>query len=317
MTVEGHAVLLLTARVRPGSESAFAAWQVRHASVISRFTGFISADLVPSGETSPGLWTIILNFETEETLDAWRRSPERAMILEEVAPLLDGGTLGEQVHAPGTSHTPSTVTEVIFSKIRAGMTERYLKWAERIQEAQARQPGYRGAYLQPPARGTEGGHWTTILRFDSAAHLNAWMNSAERRRLLVETSDFVESVEQVHLATAFPGWVPIDPKTGKGPPNWKTALLVLLGLYPCVMLEMRFLAPVLFNLGIHSAPELFLSNCGSVAVTSFITMPLFVRWFHWWLFPEGDNPSRVTIRGVLILIALFAAEVAILWDLLA
>ena len=86
------------------------------------------------------------------------------------------------------------------------------------------------------ARGGEG-HWTSILRYDSAEHLEAWMNAPERKALLSETREFIESEELMRLATAFPGWVPIDPLTGEGPPNWKTAMLVLLGLFPIVMLR--------------------------------------------------------------------------------
>ncbi|MDT7811502.1 MAG: hypothetical protein QOJ42_1418, partial [Acidobacteriaceae bacterium] len=32
------------------------------------------------------------------------------------------------------------------------------------------------------------------------------------------------------------------PVTGKGPPDWKTAIFVMLGLYPIVVLELRFLS---------------------------------------------------------------------------
>ena len=67
------------------------------------------------------------------------------------------------------------------------------------------------------------------------------MNAPERKALLSETREFIESEELMRLATAFPGWVPIDPLTGEGPPNWKTAMLVLLGLFPIVMLRETFL----------------------------------------------------------------------------
>ena len=41
------AVLISTAKVHPGSEQAFAAWQARHSAAISKFPGFISTDMVP------------------------------------------------------------------------------------------------------------------------------------------------------------------------------------------------------------------------------------------------------------------------------
>ena len=118
------------------------------------------------------------------------------------------------------------------------------------------------------------------------------------------------------LATSFPGWVPINPVTGKGPPDWKTAMLVLLGLFPVVMLELRFLSPVLKSLGLHASLATFIGNALSVAATSFIAMPLFVRWFSWWLFPADTSTWRATSKGIAILVVLFALEVAALWQLL-
>jgi hypothetical protein len=45
-------------------------------------------------------------------------------------------------------------------------------------------------------------------------------------------------------------------------------------------------------------------------------MPLFVRWFGWWLFPADASTWPVTSKGMAILIFLFALEVAALWQLL-
>lgn len=310
-----HAILLATAKVRPGSDEAFASWQARHSAVISKFPGFISTDMVPPVDNKPGsAWTIIINFDSEEHLLAWQKSPERGAILGEVAPLLEGGNFGETITTGDKGVAPGTeVTEVIFSKVKPGKADRYREWATRIQAAQARYPGYRGMYLQPPAGGGDG-HWTSILRYDSAEHLEAWMNSPERRILLAETKDFIESEELMRLATAFPGWVPIDPMTGETPPNWKAALLVLLGLFPIVMLEMKFLSPILAQFHTNSSLATFIGNTISVGLTSFLTMPLFVKWFEWWLFPKGNKTA--TAKGVAILCVLFALEVAVLWKLL-
>ncbi len=309
-----HAVLISTAKVHPGAEPEFAAWQARQTAVISSFPGFIGTDMVPPPAGQPGEpWTIIMNFDSETALTAWQRSPERGQLIGEVAPLLDGGNLGETASIDGTGAAPGAdVTEVVFSKVKAGMEGRYREWATRIQAAQAKYPGYRGMYLQPPSGG-KSGHWTSILRYDTAEHLEAWMNAPERKALLAETKEFIESEELMRLATAFPGWVPIDPMTGEGPPNWKAAMLVLLGLFPIVMLEMKYLH---FDqwFGFHASLATFLGNAISVALTSFITMPLFVNWFGWWLFPKGSKTA--TARGVAIICVLFAIEVIALWKLL-
>jgi uncharacterized protein len=309
------AVLIATAKVRPGTDAEFAAWKARHDTVIGKFPGFGSSDMIPPTQPDSNEWTIVLNFRSREDVRVWQQSKERAAIIAEGVPLFEGGNIGEVVQTgKGGERPDSNVTEVIFSKIKPGMEDTYREWAARIQAAQAKYPGYRGMFLQPPEE--QGGLWTTIIRFDTATQLEAWMNAPERKELLHESKAFIEHEQLTRLATSFPGWVPLDPMTGEGPPNWKTALLVLLGLFPVVMLELRFLSPALTALGLHGSLSTFIGNSISVAITSFVAMPLFVRWFGWWLFLEDDGSKGTTLKGVLLLIVLFALEVTAFWRLL-
>ena len=61
--------------------------------------------------------------------------------------------------------------------------------------------------------------------------------------------------------------------------------------------------------GIVLAVSLFIGNVLSVAATSFLTMPAFVRWFDWWLFPGAKSYNRATAIGLAVLAALFAADI--------
>ena len=306
------AVLVETGRVRAGKDADFVAWKTRHDSAICKFPGYISSDVMP-GANGSNEWTIVINFQSGDDCAAWRQSKQHAEIVAEGVPVFEDGNFGEvaQVHDAAST---ADVTEVIFSRIKPSMEDAYREWTTRIGAAQSRYPGYRGMFVQPPDE--KGGVWTTIIRFKSAPELETWMNAPERKSLLQESKDFIEHEQLTRLATAFPGWVPVDPTTGKGPPNWKTALLVLLGLFPVVMIELRFLNPVLSQFGLHASLGTFIGNALSVAATSFITMPLFVRWFGWWLFPAAARTWRVTSKGAVILIVLFTVEVVALWRLL-
>jgi antibiotic biosynthesis monooxygenase (ABM) superfamily enzyme len=302
------AVLIATAKVRPGSEEAFAAWQGRHEAAVSKFAGFIGSDIVPP-TASDEQWTLLLNFDSRENLTAWQQSKERAASLAELVPLTTGGDFGEIM--PAASHEAAepetTVTQVIFSRVKPGMEARYRDWSARIQHAQSRYPGYRGTFLQPPPAGST--RWVTMLRFDSSEHLNAWLASPERAEMLKETGEFIEGEELVRLATSFPGWVPINPSTGQAPPNWATALLVLVGLYPIVALELKFLNPLLA--GWPPSVGMFTGNVLSVAATSFVTMPLLIRAFSWWLFIDMKKHPRNGSAGVAILAVIFAVEICL------
>jgi len=300
------AVLIATAKIRPGSEDAFAAWKGRHDAAVAAFPGFRSSDVMPP-DPHDGAWTVLLNFDSNEHLNAWQKSPERAEVFAELVPLTIGGNFGEvmQPESPDAAQPGTTVTQVIFSRIKPGRDAGYREWTARMQRAQSRYAGYRGTYLQSPATG--GSYWITMLRFDTAEHLNAWLTAPERADMLKEASDYVESQELLRLATSFPGWVRIDPETGKGPPNWKTALLVLLGLYPIVALELLYLNPLLK--GLIPAVGIFIGNVLSVAATSFLTMPFLVRIFDWWLFPHEPPNRRATAVGLMTLAAIFAVEI--------
>jgi antibiotic biosynthesis monooxygenase (ABM) superfamily enzyme len=303
------AVLIATARVRAGKHAEFAAWKARYDTVIGKFPGYVSSDMMPATNGS-NEWKILINFRSADDLGAWQQCTQRAEIIAAGARLCEGDKFAEIAQGDEPSVQPAgDVTEVIFSRIKPGMEDAYREWATRIEAAQARYPGYRGMFLQPPEE--KGGMWTTIIRFKSAPQLEAWMNASERKSLLQESKAFIEHEQLTRLATAFPGWVPVDPITGKGPPDWKTALLVLLGLFPIVVIELRFLNPLLR--GLNSSLATFIGNAISVAGTSFITMPLFVRVFGWWLFLDKKSPKWRTSAGVVILGLLCAGEVALFW----
>ena len=307
-------VLIATARVRVDKHAEFVAWKARYDTVIAKFPGYIGSDMMP-GREGANEWTLVINFRSTEDLAAWQQSRERSEIIQEGIALCEGGNFREVPKAGQPDLEPAgDVTEVIFSRIKPGMEDVYREWTARIEAAQARYAGYSGMFVQPPDE--QGGVWATIIRFTSAPQLEAWMNAPERKSLLQESKAFIQHEQLTRLATAFPGWVPINPVTGKGPPNWKTAMLVLLGLFPIVMLELRFLNPVLSRLGLHASLATFIGNALSVAATSFITMPLFVRWLSWWLFPPDASTFRITAKGVFILTVLFAAEIVALWWLL-
>jgi antibiotic biosynthesis monooxygenase (ABM) superfamily enzyme len=314
--MKAPAILIGTSKVRTGREDDFASWQVRYHAKVSGFHGFLSSELMPPAKPENNEWTILLKFKTPRLLEDWLRSEERAALVAEALPLMEGDPFGEraQIGSPTSEgeSSGSHVTEVILSKIKPGMEEAYRMWAARIQQAQAKADGYLGIYVQPPVAG-ERPHWTTLLRFDSTDHLDAWLNSDEYLELLREAEAIIEKEQTSRLAASFPGWVPVNPETGESPPNWKTALLVLLGLFPLIMLQQRFLSPHLR--GLNSSVAIFLGNISGVTATTYVTMPFLVRRFSWWLF-LGKDARRKQWIGSAIIGALLAVEIAACWRLL-
>jgi len=303
-------VLVLSVQVRQEAVDAFFKWQLEFNKAVSAFTGFSSSDVVPPTDSTSSDWTIILNFCAESDLVAWRESVQFEMLTQAAQRFLNGSSLVQKVSAEGSGETHGgNVTEAIFSSVKPGMEEAYREWTSKIQAAQAKYPGYRGTYIQPPTSG-KGRNWTTLLRYASIQELEAWMCSADRARLLKESKAYIDNEEFMRFGTAFPGWVPVRQKDGESASAWKIALLVLLGLFPVVMLEIGFLSPVLGKLHLNMSGETFIGNAISVAITSFITVPMCIKWFDWWLFPAKEKSEDITLKGMSVVAVLFAIEIA-------
>jgi len=304
-TSPNTATLLAKFRLRNDAENQFAAWQARTLTQAAGFAGFLNSEITPSGDALS--WAVMLRFANTQHLDTWRKSDTWHRLLEDAQPLLEEkSSIDVKVQESGPD---GGVVEVIITQVKPGKEAAYREWETKIQQAQSKFPGYRGSYVQPPVAGELG--WTTLMRFDTAEQLDKWLKSPERAALVREAEPLIHYAHLQRMGTSFPGWFPTDPKTGQGPPNWKAAMLVLLGLFPIVMLESFFLMPLLASLNFSLA--LFIGNTISVALTTWLTMPVFIKALNWWLFPKPDAPKSVHWKGTLLIFAFYAVSVAIFW----
>jgi antibiotic biosynthesis monooxygenase (ABM) superfamily enzyme len=90
-------------------------------------------------------------------------------------------------------------------------------------------------------------------------------------------------------------------------------MLVVVGLFPLVMLQMKFLNPWLLN-NLPLSPATMLANILSVFLISYLTMPLCIRLFRWWLYPEKDRSHVLSGLGTLVVLFVYMVEVALFWN---
>lgn len=312
MTVETEtprvATAVTTVRVRPGEEGAFAAWLTELNRAVAKFAGYVSAVVIPPSPPVHSDWVMVQRFQRLEQLGAWLDSDERRSLLDESAPLLvDGGTTNV---IEGSSEEPSPhdmVTEIITVSVKPGKEEAYREWVDRIRQMEARFAGYQGLQLQPPIPGLQD-DWVSLLRFDTAEHLNAWLESDARRAALREVEPFIDRRER-QVATAFSGWFTFGGVPGQAPPNWKQAMVVLLTLFPVVMIELLYLDPLLGSLDLAVAT--FIGNLLSVAALTWLLVPWANRAFGWWLRPTPGDSSGREAAGVALIIVSYAASVVV------
>jgi antibiotic biosynthesis monooxygenase (ABM) superfamily enzyme len=296
-----------------GELSEHVGWLARLMMVGVESSGVVSAEIVPPSASGQAEWALVQRFSTPEQIETWRQSEPRRKLYDEIAPALERKEITVSEAVDANYGNVGNVAVAIVTQVKAGQEDEYVKCEGAFQTAQARSPGYRGVYLQPPTSGRPG-VWTTLIRFDTPASLDKWFSSDERKKLLESSDRVVSSTDYQMVDTSFPGWFPSKGDGAKGPPNWKTFMLVLLGLYPIVMLEIRFLMPQLH--GVPPALANFLGNVISVALTTWVTMPAFIKAFNSWLFLTDKTPKWTTGAGVAAIICIYAIEIALLWRLL-
>src|SRR5262249_41363448 len=162
-------------------------------------------------------WVTAAPFPSLSSLQNWRRGDENGKLVEQVRPLVEGGVVMQLAGQAAVDYSVKRgATSGLAAQITPGREPDYPAWAEPTQKLQAKFPGYIGSFIQPPQQKETG--WTAVLRFDSAANLDRWLQSKERAAILKEGEDLIQGFRLQRVDTSFPGWVPNDPATGK-PPN--------------------------------------------------------------------------------------------------
>jgi antibiotic biosynthesis monooxygenase (ABM) superfamily enzyme len=302
------ATAVTAVQVRQGEEGAFASWLAQLNETVAAFPGYVSAVVIPPVPPLQSDWVLVQRFQTLEQLRTWLGSDARRSLLDKSTSLLvDEGTTN--VIEGATSESPSDmVTEVITVSVKPGMEEAYHTWVDRIRQVEARFPGYQGLQLQPPIPGLQD-DWVSLLRFDTAEHLNAWLESDARREAMQEAETFVERTREQQVATSFSGWFTFGDAPNQVVPNWKQVMIVLLVLFPVVMLEQLFLNPHLQSL--NTSLAIFIGNALSVAVTGFVLIPWGIRALKWWLLPRPNASPRVEVAGIALVVGLYALSIVV------
>lgn len=290
----------------PGSETdTFSELFINLMRAGAKFPGFWSGELIPLS-IQESQWKIIQRFDSESHARSFQTSETRKALLADFK-ILSGENAVDVIDEISQS-ADSLVATTIVTDVRPGADEEYFAWASKIQTAQAKYPGFRGLYIQPPAPGKHP-QWASTLKFDSPESLENWFASEERLSLLSEAEKFVQKTHIKKSEALFPGWIPVDEVTGQSAPGWKTACLVMLGLFPIVILELRYLTPQLSAL--HPVIGTFINLCGSVTFTTLVSMPYLVKKFRWWIYPK-ENPTATTLKGTAVMVAAFAIELLLL-----
>lgn len=296
---ETEATVVTNTCVSREHEADFAAWQTEMNKVIETFPGFQAWQVIPPFPPAQVDWVIVQRFGTQEEARNWLESPQRARMVERIRPMLVGRD-SINVFVGSDAPTPSEeTTAVIMTKVAPDREDDFRDWQRRLDQEQSKFPGYLGCELQAPVRGFQE-HFVTMLRFDSAEHLNGWLESPERRQLIDQSNDFVEKSIVRWARDGFGNWFAFGQQRQGMAPAWKNNYIVLFGLYPIVMLEIFFLNPLVYWMPIPVGN--FIGNIISVGILGWPVIWLLSKWMAWWLVPKDHpTPGRDVGGAVLIL----------------
>ena len=302
--------IVIQTRGEPSKATAFAAWQHKICQVAATQPGFLSQSVMPPAPPSQIDWVILQRFASSDTALAWLRSERRRELLAEAEPLIAGRDDVHLVVDGDGGVLPAPVSAVISTKLKPGAEDAYRAWSRKIAAAQAQFPGYQGNRLEPPVPGVQD-DWMTILRFDSEANLQTWLDSPIRKQLLDESVPFTQECHARIARTGFDQWFE---RPGAPPPAaWKQNMVVLLVLYPLVFLLNAWLQkPIL--VGIFGLPYwafLFINNAVSVVLLSLI-LPRVSRQLNWWLSPEERDIKR-DVAGALLVAGFYTLWLLAFW----
>jgi uncharacterized protein len=156
-------------------------------------------------------------------------------------------------------------------------------------------PGYEGTALFPA---DSSGQWMSVLRFGTTPQLTGWIRSRERQEVLPRLrGELTRDFAGLPRSAPFGSTVRVADGKTRITPGWKTAMLVVLCLYPTVMVLSKSLAPALNHLGVDQAVAMFVGNVISVVLLQWV-LALTVSWPFWrWLDPiDGRRPASVWPR---------------------
>lgn len=300
------ATVVISLRVRDERTDQFLAWQGRLDRLVAHSRGFLGTELAPPNGGG-GEWTVIYRFDSREHLQQWLSNPERARIIE---------SSGELFETPPTQRVvigeEEPISVVVTHRVDPADEEEFAAWAERMTAAEREFPGFRGSEIFRPVPGVQE-DWTTIFRFDTPEQLEAWLDSDRRRDLLAEGDRF-RDFELHRVSSPFGNWFSFadGESPAPPPPSWKTAISVLVGLYPTVFL---------LTLGTSELWEdgplwatLLVGNVLSVSLLTWVVMPLVTGALAFWLAPDQDRVGpRLDLIGVVASVLFLTATAAVFW----
>ena len=189
------------------------------------------------------------------------------------------------------NETTSTVagergaTVVITHRVREGGHDRYEEWLDRIEPACRAYPGHLDWHIVRPIKGLTA-TYTVVIRFDTREHIEAWMHSDDRKRLIEEVQPLLAKDDDFFIRSGLDFWFTPEGAQAKVPVRWKQFLVTWSAIYPLVLVMPLLVAPTLRCAGLPEwrALTTLVATGTIVLLMTYVVMPRYTKLLKRWLF---------------------------------
>ena len=187
----------------------------------------------------------------------------------------------------GTTKDTQGATVVITHRVRPDRHADYERLISDIAPHCKAAPGHLDWHVVRPIAGlTE--TFTVVIRFDTEAHLRAWMKSDERAQRIAnaQSQSLLVDGDAFFISSGLDFWFTPAGAKAQVPVRWKQYLVTWSAIYPLAFGIPMLVAPLLHQLGAPDA--LWLTMLVSTGVVVFmmvyVVMPRYTRLLRRWLF---------------------------------
>jgi antibiotic biosynthesis monooxygenase (ABM) superfamily enzyme len=176
-------------------------------------------------------------------------------------------------------------TVVITHRVRDERIADYEHWLDEIAPLCRASPGHLDWHLVRPVPGLTT-TYTYIIRFDTRAHLQAWMESPVRARLILKAQPLLVKGDDFFVSSGLDFWFTPAGARAQVPVRWKQGLATWSAIYPLVLIVPAIVTPVLRYLSLADHPLLTtLVVTGTVVfLMVYVVMPRYTALIKRWLF---------------------------------
>lgn len=270
--------VVVARRIHPGHEDEFGDWDRRIRETASTYPGFVASEVQPPNLSHPGEWVTVYSFDTADRLESWLLSDDRAGLMEEVEPLLDGEPSEQRI--AGMRKASEPVTLVLSQRIAPCDREEFLTLHKDGVERLGQFQGFLGSELLPPVEGVQD-DLVIVASFASRADLDRWLESDSRREWLDMIGQLVEGERTLTVVGGFGGWFPAQATQSRGPKRWKQAIAVFIALFPTVLVITLVRGAIAPDMNVVLA--VFVGNVLGILMLTYVLMPPLTYLLRGWL----------------------------------